>query len=135
LRNPFGEPFFMNFKLVALVALVLPQAALAQSMNAETFYKRGTALKAKGPLAIFRRGEIRALMAEGQAAGKAAGARYDADKRAGHPTRFCPPPGPRSIGSSEFLDRLGRIPAAERSRIDMTEATTRILIAKFPCRP
>jgi hypothetical protein len=73
-------------------------------------------------------------MAEGQAAGKAAGARYDADKRAGHPTRFCPPPGPRNIGSSEFLQRLGSIPAAERGRIDMAEAITRILIAKYPCR-
>jgi hypothetical protein len=31
------------------------------------------------------------------------------------------------------MNRLGVIPAAERARIDMTEAMTRILIQKFPC--
>jgi hypothetical protein len=39
-----------------------------------------------------------------------------------------------SMDSDEYLERLAQIPAADRSRIDMTEATTRILAAKFPCR-
>ena len=50
-------------------------------MNAESFHARATALKKKGPMALFSGGEIKKLMAEGQAAGKAAGARYDADKQ------------------------------------------------------
>jgi hypothetical protein len=37
------------------------------------------------------------------------------------------------MDSREFLQRLGAIPAAERARIDMTEATTRILAGKYPC--
>ena len=124
----------MRFMLLGVALLTFSSATFAQSMNAQTFYKRATALKKKGPLAIFSGGEIKALMNEGQASGKAAGAAYDADKKAGRPTRFCPPPGKRQMGSDEYMQRLAAIPAAERARIDMTEATTRILIAKYPCR-
>jgi hypothetical protein len=124
----------MRSMVLGVALLTFSSAAVAQSMNAQTFYKRATALKKKGPLAIFSGGEIKALMNEGQASGKAAGAAYDADKKAGMPTRFCPPPGKRQMGSDEYMQRLAAIPAAERARIDMTEATTRILIAKYPCR-
>jgi hypothetical protein len=37
------------------------------------------------------------------------------------------------MGSDEFMKRLAAIPAADRARIDMTEATTRIMAAKYPC--
>ena len=124
----------MRVIVSGVVLLGLASASSAQSMNAQTFYKRATALQKKGVLAVFSGGEIKALMNEGQAAGKAAGAAYDADKRAGRPTRFCPPPGKREMGSDEYMKRLAAIPAAERARIDMTEATTRVLIGKFPCR-
>ena len=53
---------------------------------------------------------------------------------AGQKPRFCPPNQPVSINSDEFMKRLAAIPQAERSRIDMTEATVRILTQKFPCR-
>jgi hypothetical protein len=124
----------MRSIVLGVALLTFSSAALAQSMNAQTFYKRASALQEKGVLAVFSGGEIKALMNEGQAAGKAAGAAYDRDKQAGRPTRFCPPPGKRQMGSDEYMQRLGAIPAAERARIDMTEATTRILITKFPCK-
>ena len=124
----------MRSMVLGVALLTFSSATFAQSMNAQTFYKRATALKKKGPLAIFSGGEIKALMNEGQASGKAAGAAYDADKKAGRPTRFCPPPGKRQMGSDEYMQRLAAIPAAERARINTTEATTRILIAKYPCR-
>jgi hypothetical protein len=123
----------MRSMVLGVALLTFSSATFAQSMNAQTFFKRATALKKKGPLAIFSGGEIKALMNEGQASGKAAGAAYDADKKAGRPTRFCPPPGKRQMGSDEYMQRLAAIPAAERARINMTEATTRILTAKFPC--
>lgn len=121
-------------KLFAAGLLFIPATASAQSMNAQVFFKRATALQKKGVLAVFSGGEMKALMNEGQAAGKAAGAAYDAAKRAGRPTRFCPPPGKRQMNSKEFMNRLSAIPQAERSRIDMTEATVRILTQKYPCR-
>lgn len=120
--------------LLAATALVAPAVASAQSMNAETFLQRANKLMAKGPMALFSRGEIKALMKEGQASGQAAAARNKADKAAGRPTRFCAPPGPQKMGSDEYMKRLGAIPREERARIDMTEATTRIMAVKFPCR-
>jgi hypothetical protein len=120
--------------LIAAAAAFVPAAASAQSMNAETFLQRANKLMAKGPMALFSRGEIKALMKEGQASGKAAAARNKADKAAGRPTRFCPPAGPQKMNSDEYMKRLGDIPREERRRIDMTEATTRIMAVKFPCR-
>jgi hypothetical protein len=124
----------MRFARLLLVPLTaLPSVASAQSMNAEMFYKRSTALIAKGPLAMFSRGEIKALMTEGQAAGKAAREQRLADLAAGKPRRSCPPSGSQSISTGEFMKRLGAIPAAERARINMTEAMVRITNARYPC--
>ena len=122
----------MRLKLLAAAAIVLPSIASAQSMNAESFYKRSAALIAKGPLALFSRGEINVLMTEAGNAGKAARAQRLAALAAGKPPRACPPEQSK-MGSDEFMKRLGAIPAAERARINMTEAMTRITIARFPC--
>ncbi|QNM82458.1 hypothetical protein H8M03_10655 [Sphingomonas sabuli] len=124
----------MRIILPLLLAACVAAPASAQTMNAEAFHNRATKLKAKGPLALLSGGEIKALQQEGQAAGEAAAAQMKADKAAGRKTRFCAPPGPRKMGSGEFMERLSAIPAAQRARIDMTEAVTRIMAAKFPCR-
>ena len=116
----------MKKLLVAAIIVAIPQGAFAQMMNAQTFYQRASALQKKGIAAIFSGGEIKALMAEGQAAGQKAIASKQKP-------RFCPPPGVVKMDSDEFMKRLGAIPAAARSRMDMTEATTRILAAKYPC--
>ena len=118
---------------LAIAAAVLPSAVCAQSMNAETFYKRATALQKKGALAIFSRGEIKTLMHEGQAAGKKASELRRTDVAAGRKPRFCPPAPKVGMNSDEFMKRLGAIPAGERTRIDMTEASNRIMAAKYPC--
>jgi hypothetical protein len=122
---------FVRFAPLLLIAL--PATAFAQTMNAETFNRRATALMKKGPLAIFSRGEINVLMKEGQAAGLKARDLRKATVAAGGKPRFCPPGKSVSMGTDEFMKRLAAIPAAERARIDMTEATTRILARKFPC--
>lgn len=120
-------------KLILLPALLgTSSGALAQSMNAEAFYQRATALQHKGPLALFSN-DASVLMAEGKAAGQKSREQRLPAIAARQKPRFCPPPGKVSIGSSEFVKRLGAIPAAQRRTIDMTEATTRILAMKFPC--
>ena len=124
----------MNWKLLAPLLLLVPAAASAQSMNAEQFHRRATALQHKGMLAIFSSGEIKALTHEAQAAGARAAENRRAALKAGQAPRFCPPKGEVAIDDKEFMARLSAVPAADRSRIDMTEATTRILAAKFPCR-
>nr|WP_294849613.1 hypothetical protein [uncultured Sphingomonas sp.] len=121
-------------KLCLFLALpLIATAASAQTMNAEAFHKRAAALKAKGAMAIFSSGEIKALMAEGKASGEAARNERLAAQKTGRAQRYCPPAGRASMDSDEFMRRLSAIAQAERQRIDMTEATTRILAAKYPC--
>src|SRR5687767_14470590 len=114
---------------VALLLIAVPSASLAQTMNAETFYKRATKVQNKGALAVFSMGEVKLLMKEGQAAAARAKALRLGAEKAGAKPRYCPPAGPQSMDSNEFMKRLATIPAAERTRIDMTEATMRILAA------
>ncbi len=120
-------------RLLPLLLIVLPAAASAQSMNAETFNRRANALMKKGPMAIFARSEIKALMTEGQASGLRARDLRKATVAQGGKPRFCPPGQKVQMDSSEFMKRLAEIPAGERARIDMTEATTRIMAVKYPC--
>lgn len=124
----------MRFGTILLAAVaVMPATASAQSMNAQGFYARAAALQKKGPFALLSGGEIKTLKGEGKAAGAQARLNRVAMLKAGQKPRYCPPEGKVSIPQGEFMTRLGAIPAAERVRIDMTEAMTRILTAKFPC--
>ena len=118
---------------VALAALPL-SAATAQSMNAEAFHQRATALKKKGPFALFSRGEIKALMGEAKAAGEKAREQRLAAIAAKRKPPYCPPQASDKIASDEFMTRLAAIPAADRAKMNMTQAVTRILATKFPCR-
>jgi hypothetical protein len=120
--------------LLALSLAATPALAMAQTMNAEKFHQRAQALKKKGPMALFSRGEINALAKEGQAAGLKAREQRLAAIKAGTKPRYCPPEGKNSMNSDEYMARLAALPAADRARIDMTEATIRILAAKYPCK-
>jgi hypothetical protein len=125
----------MNSRLVAMLLLALaPAAASAQSMNAERFYQRATALQHKGMLAIFSRGEIKSLMGEVQAAAKQSAEDRRAAVKAGQAPRFCPPAGSFSMNDKQLMASLAALPAADRARIDMTEAMTRMFAQRFPCR-
>ena len=116
-----------------LTALILlPAPAAAQSMNAEIFLKRAQALKAKGPLALVSR-DLRPIINEAKAAGLKARATRLAALKEGRTPRYCPPKGSKRLGNDEFLAGMAAIPAAERMRIDLTEAMTRILVRKVPC--
>jgi DNA-binding transcriptional regulator LsrR (DeoR family) len=123
----------MRRLVLALVCLVAAAPAAAQQMNAESFHQRATKLQSKGAMALFSMGDVKALMREGKAASEVSVARYKAEKAAGKPTRYCPPPGPQKMDDKEFMRRLSAIPQADRQRIDMTEAFSRIMAAKFPC--
>jgi len=125
---------FLRLAFGAAAAIVIAQPALAQSMNAEVFHQRAVALQKKGPLALFSRGEIRALMNEGKASGESARGARLAAIQAGRKPRYCPPTDVRGMDSDEFMKRLAVIPQAKRRQINMGEAMNRILAAKYPCR-
>ena len=120
--------------LAVLAAVMSPAAAHAQSMNAELFYKRAMALKAKGPIAALVSRDLKPLVAEARAAGLKARANRVAASAKGLKPRYCPPNGSKRLGHDEFLDGMGRIPSVERVKIDMLEAMNRVMAMKFPCR-
>ena len=120
--------------VAALAAISLTSPGLAaQAMNADSFFSSAHRLMGKGPLALFS-GDYKRLKAEGTASGEAARRQRLATLKAGQTPRYCPPADVRGMGSMEFLDRLGKIPVAERQRMDMVEATNRILAGKYPCK-
>ena len=94
-------------RLLPLLLIAVPAATPAQTMNAETFNRRAAALMKKGPMALFARGEIKALTAEGQASGLRARDLRKAAIARGDKPRFCPPQGQKvSMDSIEFMKRL-----------------------------
>ncbi|MCW3796392.1 hypothetical protein OMW55_01020 [Sphingomonas sp. BN140010] len=123
----------MPMRLAAVAALLVAAPVAAQSMNAEAFHKRASALQAKGPLAIFSRTEINTLMGEVKASAQKAREQRLATIKAGGKPRYCPPGNSGGIGATEFMQRMAAIPVAERARMDMTEATVRVLASKYPC--
>ena len=44
-----------------------------------------------------------------------------------------PAQGSKRLGTEEFMAGMAAIPLAERLRIDLTEAITRIMVRKYPC--
>lgn len=116
------------------VAVSFATPLLAQHMNADIFYQRALALKKKGPLAMLHAGEIKALVREVKAAGNLVKQTRLAAEKAGKRGRYCPPQGSKRMSTDEYLKTLGAMSESERKAIDLTEATTRMMEKKFPCR-
>jgi hypothetical protein len=118
--------------LILVAALGLPEPASAQSMNAQEFFKRAQALKAKGAMALLSR-DLKPMIREAKSAGMKARATRLAAVAAGRSPRYCPPKGSKRLGNEEFMRGMEAIPLAERMEIDLTEAITRMLVRKYPC--
>jgi hypothetical protein len=122
----------MRSAAILFLLTAVPGAAQAQSMNAETFFKKAQTLRAKGPLALISR-DLKPMIREAKAAGLKARAARLAAVAAGRTPRYCPPKGSKRLGNEEFMRGMAAIPLAERLSIDLTEAITRILVRKYPC--
>ena len=120
---------------LSLAGLVAPaSSAAAAVMNAEEFYQRAVKVKKRGPLALLSMKEVKLLVNEVKIAGARVKETRLAAERAGKKGRYCPPPDNKRMGHEEYVAGIGAIPQAERRKIDLIEATTRMLAAKFPCR-
>ena len=120
---------------LSLAGLVAPASfAAAAVMNAEEFYQRAVKVKKRGPLALLSMKEVKLLVNEVKIAGARVKETRLAAERAGKKGRYCPPPDNKRMGHEEYVAGIGAIPQAERRKIDLIEATTRMLAAKFPCR-
>ena len=122
-----------RFVIAAFGAALVAMPAMAQHMNAETFFQRATKLKKKGPLAMLSVGEVKALVNEVKKAGAQVKAARLAAEEKGGKGRYCPPKKAQRMSSDEFYDRIAAIPQAERAKIDMVEAMNRMPERKHPC--
>ena len=119
--------------LLAFALVVTAPATAAAPGTAQDFLDRANHLKAKGPLALFDP-EYKRLKAEATAVGKSIGDDRIAAEKAGRPILYCSPRPRAELGSSEFLNGLEAIPAAERSTMNLKDAMLQILQKKYPCQ-
>ena len=117
---------------IALVSLATPAAASV--INAEEFYQRAIKVKKRGPFALLSMKEVKVLVNEVKVAGARVKETRLAVEKTGKKGRYCPPPETKRMGHEEYVAGIGAIPQAERRKIDLIEATTRMLAAKFPCK-
>lgn len=123
-----------NKALLALALLGVATPSSAAVMNADEFYQRAVKVKKKGALAMFAMKEVKALVNEVKVAGAKVKATRLAAEATGKRGRYCPPPQAKPMGQEEYLAGIGAIPQPERKQMDLIEATTRMLAAKFPCK-
>lgn len=115
-----------------LAALAVAGPAQAGERTTEAFYAEASALRAKGPMALFS-GRIKPLTQEGQAAGELLRQQRLAAIKRGEKPSYCPPEGGK-MPSSEMIDGLARIPQQERARLPLSQGMLRVLQARWPCR-
>ena len=123
----------MLFSFVTM-AVLSSASAQAQNMPLPVLLQRGTALEQKGPLALFHKGEIRALQTELAAANKAVLSEYRGNKQAGRDQTFCPVKGQAyQLGARQVLAELRSIPPAQARRMTTTDGMRALLQERFPC--
>lgn len=121
-----------HIALAALTAALAASPAFAApgDMNAAIFLQKAEALQARGAMAMFS-SDIRVLMAEGQAAGRAYRAQLEGERRAGRPSS-CPPEHAR-MGSDQLLAHLRSYSPEQRQRITMRAAMADLFRKTYPC--
>jgi hypothetical protein len=117
--------------LTLLVALSAPAAA--QNMPLHQFVERGTKLEKKGPMALFHKGEINALMTEMKAAGAAVRGERLAAEKAGGKRLFCPPEKGEPMGTQKLLAELRLASAKLGPKATTTDGMRAMLVKRYPC--
>lgn len=107
---------------ILLLTTLSAGAANAQSMPVSTFLAKADALKKKGAMALFS-SDINLLKKEGMNSAAALRAERLQAIKAGKKPAFCPPEKGGSLNSGELLTHLQSIPAPQRSRMPMKEAS------------
>jgi hypothetical protein len=120
--------------LTIVLALGVATPAAAQKMPLPQFIERATKLEKKGPLALFSRGEIKALQTEMQGANKVVMAEYQSNKKTGAKQAFCPVQGEKyEIGAQQLIAQLRAIPAGQARTMTTTDGMRHLIAKRFPC--
>ena len=122
----------MTLKLLAAV-VALSVSAAAGAMPVQTFVSKATALKSKGPLALFS-GDLKLLTAQVKSDFAQLRSERLAAKAAGRPPAFCPPGGGVKLSDTDVMNAMQAIPPADRARTDTRDALRLYMARRFPCR-
>jgi hypothetical protein len=118
------------------ICVFVAGAASAQNMALTTFVERGTKLEKKGAMALFHRGEIRALQTEMQGASTKLREERLAAERAGRKPAYCPPANGQQglrMDPREMLSELRAIPAPKARTMTTADGFRLLLARRFPC--
>ena len=120
----------MRYALLLAAPLLI---AAAGDMSVATFLTKADALQRKGMLALMS-SDLKLVVNEGKGAAAAYERNHKAAKARGeHHALGCPPKGTK-YGQKDFMADMRAIPAAERGRTSVTQALTRGMARRFPCR-
>ncbi len=114
--------------IAVIIGFLLPAAAFA--MDADTFYRKASALQRQGPQAVLSQ-DLQPIMSEIKLAGQAVKAENDKAKAAGKPL-YCVPKTAK-MTAEEGLKALGTIPSARRKQLTVRQAWRETLIKRYPC--
>ena len=120
----------MKWKLLLAGSTLLLYPAVAQAMDAETFYVKAVALKKKGMAAAFSK-DLKPMMTLFKSAADSVKAENVKAKSVGKPL-FCPPAKYR-LTAEQFVTEFSRIPQERRRNQTVRAAWREIVMRRFPC--
>jgi hypothetical protein len=120
----------MKWKLLLAASILLLCPAMAQAMDAETFYVKAVALKKKGMAAAFAK-DLKPMMTLFRSAADSVKAENLKAKAEGAPL-FCPPAKYR-LTPDQFISEFAKIPQERRRTQTVRAAWREIVIRRFPC--
>lgn len=124
----------MKFRLAIGLALAAAPLSAASAMPVSVFLAKVEALKKKGPLALFSRGEIKRLGNQIQLDAAELRKERLAAKAAGRPQAFCPPEGGVKMTDKDVLVAMEAVAPAQRSRTSTKDALRVYMAKRFPCQ-
>jgi len=120
----------MKCKLLLASSALLLCPAVAQAMDAETFYVKAVALKKKGMAAAFSK-DLKPMMTLFKSAADSVKAENVKATTVGKPL-FCPPAKYR-LTPDQFISEFSKIPQGRRRTQTVRAAWREIVIRRFPC--
>jgi hypothetical protein len=115
-----------------LAAAIVASSVAAQAMPVSDFVTKANALEKKGVMALLS-SDFRVLKNEGNSATQAAVREERAAVKAGRkPTMCFPKDNKLSLGTSEVLNHMRAVPAAQRG-MSVKDAMAGLLRKKYPC--
>ncbi len=119
----------------AVLAVLAAVAAPAHAMTVADMLARIEKLRGMGMMAMFHKGEIKALFAELRTTGDAYRADVAKAQAAGDTSLGCPPPrGSVKMSPDEIVERLKSVPVQARPHTTFKSFFYEMMKARFPCK-